>query len=78
MCSLMVLSTGISLFIPVSFRWCGIPSKNQITIGGVNVPLPYLLKPIPKSAIVLFRQMIWRISKSQGGIVNRKIFHMMF
>jgi hypothetical protein len=52
-------------------------SHNQVTIGGVNVTLPNLLNPTPKSAIVLFRQMIWGIPKSKGGIVIRKAFYFM-
>jgi hypothetical protein len=49
-----------------------------MTIVVENVTLPNLLKPISKSAIVLYRQMIWRIPKSRGGIVIRKQVHMMF
>jgi Tol biopolymer transport system component len=48
-----------------------------MTIGGENVTLPNLLKSTLKSAIVLFRQMIWGIPKSKGGIVIRKAYRLM-
>ena len=52
-------------------------SHNQVTIGGVNVTFPSLLKSTLKRAKVLFRQMIWWIPRSKGGIVIRKPFRLM-